>query len=72
LSALAIAKAHGFDRVGCRIAYSAGNRLIVEALDVLEGEFASRDVRAYLFDHPVMIDQGFGDTAIERRLREVP
>jgi hypothetical protein len=29
--------------------------LIVKALHVLQGEFPSRDVRAYPFDHPVMI-----------------
>jgi hypothetical protein len=51
---------HGFDRVGCRIAHSADNRLIVEALDVLESEFASGNVGADLLDHAVMIDQRFG------------
>jgi hypothetical protein len=54
---------YGFDRVSCRIAHPARNRLVVE-VHVLQGKFASRDVRAYLFDHPVMIDQGLGDPAI--------
>ena len=62
---------HGFDRVGRRIAHSAGNRLIVKALDVLEGEFASGNVGADLLDHAVMIDQRFGYPAIERRFRQV-
>jgi hypothetical protein len=35
-----------------------GNRLIVEALDVLEGEFASGNVGADLLDHAVMIRSG--------------
>jgi hypothetical protein len=38
--------------------------LVVEALDILEGEFASGNVGADLLDHPVMADQGFGDPAI--------
>jgi len=58
------------DRVGCRIAHAAGNRLVVEALHVLHGEFASRDVGTYLLDYAVTIDQGFGDPAIKRRLRQ--
>ena len=62
----------GFDRLGCRIVHPAGNRPIVEALDVLEGEFASRDVGADLLDDTVMIDQGFGDPAIKRWLRQIP
>ena len=62
---------HGFDSVGCRVAHSAGNRQIVEALDVLEGKFASGNVGADLIDHAVMIDQSFGDPTIERRLRQI-
>ena len=60
------------DRVGCRIAHAAGNRLVVEALHVLHGEFASRDVGTYLLDYAVMIHQGFGDPAIKRWLRQIP
>jgi hypothetical protein len=75
---------HCFDRIGCRIAHPARNRLVVEAIHVLlrrnaesrgfaakQGEFASRDVGAYLLDHSVMIDQGFGDPAIKRWLRQI-
>jgi len=56
---------HGFDRIGCRVAHPAGNRLVVEALHVLQGEFASRDVAAYLLDDAVMIDQGFAYPAVK-------
>jgi hypothetical protein len=61
---------HGFERVGCRIAHPARNRLVVEALHALlrrtaesrgsaakQGEFTSRDVGADLLDDPVMINQ---------------
>jgi hypothetical protein len=61
LSVLAIAAAHDLDRVGCRVAYPARNRLVVEALHVLQGEFASRDVTVDLLDYAVMIDQGASD-----------
>jgi hypothetical protein len=44
---------------------------IVEALDVLESEFASGNVGAGLLDHAVMIDQRFGYLAIKRRFRQV-
>jgi hypothetical protein len=37
--------------------------LIVEAIHVLQGEFASRNVGADLLDHAGMIDQG---SAIQR------
>jgi hypothetical protein len=37
---------HAFDCVGCRIADPARNRLIVEALHVLQGEFARWNVSA--------------------------
>ena len=60
-----------FDRVGCRVTHAAGNRLVIEALHVLQGEFASRDVGAYFLDDSVMIDQSFGDPAIERRPRQI-
>jgi hypothetical protein len=76
---------HGFDCIGCRVAHPARNRLVVEALHVLlrrnaesrgfaakQGEFASRDVGADLLDYAVMIDQGFGDPAIKRWLRQIP
>jgi hypothetical protein len=75
---------HGFDRVGCRIAHAASNRLVIEALHVMlrrnaesrgfaakQGEFASRDVGAYLLDHAVMIDQRFDYPAIKRQLRQI-
>jgi hypothetical protein len=61
---------HGFDRVGCRIADPARNRLVVEGVHVLQGEFASRDVGSYFLDHAVMSDQGFGYPAVKRRLRQ--
>jgi hypothetical protein len=69
---------HRLDRIGSRIAHAAGNRLVIEALDVLlrrnaesrgfaakQGEIASRNVGTDLLDHAVMIDQGFGYPAIE-------
>jgi hypothetical protein len=54
---------HRFDRIGCRIADPAGDRLVVEALYVLEVEFASRDVDTDLLDHAVMLDPA---SAIQR------
>jgi hypothetical protein len=51
---------HGFDRVGCRVAYPARNLLVVKAIHVLQCEFANRNVGAYLLNRAVMIDQGFG------------
>ena len=62
---------HGFDRIGCRIAHSAGNRLVIEAVNVLHREFSRRNIGTDLFDHTVMIDQGFGNPAIERWLRQI-
>jgi hypothetical protein len=62
---------HGFDCVSCRIAEPTRNRLIVEAIHVLQGEFASRNIGADLLDNAVMIDQGFGYPAINGRLRQV-
>jgi hypothetical protein len=55
---------HCFDGVGCRATHATGNRLVIEAIHVLQRVFASRDVGAYLLDHAVMIDQGFGYPAI--------
>jgi hypothetical protein len=37
-------------RLRCRITHPARNRLVVEALHVLQGEFPSRDVGADLLD----------------------
>jgi hypothetical protein len=62
---------HGFDRIGRRVAQPACNRLIVESLHVLQGEFASRNIGADLLDYAVMIDQGFRYPAINGRLRQV-
>jgi hypothetical protein len=43
----------------------------MEALHVLQGEFASRDVGAYLLDHAMMIDQRFRYPAINRWFRQI-
>jgi len=45
--------------------HPARNRLVVKALQILQGQFASRDVGADT------MDQGFRDPAIERWLRQV-
>jgi len=47
---------HGLDRIGCRVAHPAGNRLVVEAVDVLQREFARREVGTDLLDDTMMLD----------------
>jgi len=59
---------HGFDRVDCRIAHPTRNRPVVEALHVLQGEVASRDVGTDLLDHTMTVDQRLGDRVVNEGL----
>jgi hypothetical protein len=46
---------HRFYRIGHRIAHPSRNRLVIEALHILQGQFTSRDIGTYLLDHAVMM-----------------
>jgi hypothetical protein len=59
---------HTFDGIGCGVAHPARDRLIGEALHVLQREFTSRMSGANLISHSMMIDQHLADPTIERRL----
>jgi len=62
---------HRLDRIGRRATHPSGDRLVIEALHVLQGEFASRNVSTYLLDDTVVFDQGLGYPAIQRRFRQI-
>jgi hypothetical protein len=62
---------HRLDGFECGRAFAAGDRLVVVALDITEGQRARRKVGTDLVDHLVVIDQRRRDPSDAARRRQV-